>query len=258
MRQELDTIYNMDCLEFLRSLSDNSIDLVVTSPPYNKGYYSNAGNSKGAAWSNTGGAIKYDTFSDDMEPAAYEAWQRDILNECLRVLKASGSIFYNHKDTLYNNLSVVPKWVYDYPLKQQLIWNRSNSPVIGDTQFYPIVEWIYWIVKDGSKTFFQKKEAKFQSQIWTITALPNPDHPAPFPEKLVSNCIASCCPVGGVVLDPFMGSGTTAVVAKKLGRHFIGSEVSKKYCEIAKARILKECDNTEVISGHTVTQQTLF
>ena len=79
--------------------------------------------------------------------------------------------------------------------------------------------------------------------VWTIATQPFPEaHFATFPEALVEPCILAGCPVGGLVLDPFMGSGTVALVAHRLDRDFIGFELSKEYCEIAEKRIKAEVD----------------
>ena len=97
---ELNKIYCEDCLETLARLEDNSIDLVVTSPPYNKNAYAtDKGGDK--SWSALRGRqIPYDKYNDAMPPQEYEAWQKKVISECLRVLKPHGSLFYNHKDIL--------------------------------------------------------------------------------------------------------------------------------------------------------------
>ena len=97
---ETNIIYNEDCLETLSRMDDNSIDLIVTSPPYNKNFYAPS-RGKSESWSAMRGRqIPYDVYNDSMPPQDYENWQRKIISECLRVLKPSGSLFYNHKDIL--------------------------------------------------------------------------------------------------------------------------------------------------------------
>lgn len=235
---ELNKIYNEDCLETLAKMEDNSVDLIITSPPYNKGHYSgkNRNNNSVHTWNSSktiGGQLVYDLYEDDMPQEEYEKWQRKVLDECLRVLKPTGSIFYNHKDILYKNLIVTPKWIYDYPLHQQIIWNRSNSPMIRQTHFLPVTEYIFWIVKDPKQFFFDKSKCEYKTSIWSITAEKNP-HPAPFPSKMVKNIINGCSQEGDIVYDPFMGSGTTAKCAKELGRNYIGSEISPQYIEMCE------------------------
>lgn len=97
---EIDKIYNEDCLESLAKMEDNSIDLIVTSPPYNKNFYAPS-SGKSESWSAMRGRqIPYDVYNDSMPPQDYANWQRKIISECIRVLKPTGSLFYNHKDIL--------------------------------------------------------------------------------------------------------------------------------------------------------------
>lgn len=237
---ELNKIYNEDCLETLSRMQDNSVDLIVTSPPYNKGFYAPKNARQSDVWNSLNGRkIAYDTFNDDMLPEKYEAWQRNVLTECLRVLKPTGSIFYNHKDVIYNGLITPPKWVYDFPLRQQIIWDRQSSCMIDPHYFMPANEWIYWIVKDPKQVYFDKSKSIFRTNIWRMNAESNP-HPAPFPKKLVGNVILCCTKEGYIVYDPFMGSGTTALVASQEKRNYIGSEISKQYCEMAEKRIYEQ------------------
>lgn len=236
----LNKIYNEDCLDTLARLEDNSIDLIITSPPYNKNAYApNGGQDK--SWAALRGRqIPYDLYNDDMPQEQYEAWQRRVIEECLRVLKPTGSLFYNHKDILFNGVIIPPKFVYDFKIHQQIIWNRGSSLANDVHYFQPITEYIYWIVKDPKQVFFDKKMAAYRQNIWNINFETNNPHPAPFPKLLVGNIILSCSKEGDVIYDPFMGSGTTAVVATKYKRYYIGSEISLQYVEMAEKRIKQE------------------
>lgn len=239
---ELNRIYNEDCLATLSRMDDESVDLIVTSPPYNKNFYASAsGDTK--SWSNLRGRqIAYDSYNDDMHPDDYADWQKRIISECLRVLKPTGSMFYNHKDILANGEIVSPKFVYDYPVHQQIVWNRGSSLANDPHYFQPITEYIYWLVKDAKNFYFDKSKAICKQSVWNINFETNTKHPAPFPVKLVSNCVSTCCPVGGVVYDPFMGSGTTAISCIRVGeeRKYIGSEISESYVKMATDRIWNE------------------
>ena len=237
---EIDRIYNEDCLETMARIPDNSIDLIVTSPPYNKGFYANKNAKQSKVWNTLNGRkIAYDSFSDDMFPEDYEEWQKAVISECIRILKPSGSLFYNHKDIIYKGLIVPPKWVYDFKVRQQIIWDRQSSCMIDPHYFMPANEWIYWIVKDEKKVFFDKEKSSFRTNIWRMNVDKNP-HPAPFPYIMAANIINCCSKEGDIVYDPFMGSGTTALASVKLGRHYIGSEISEKYCRMARKRIQQE------------------
>lgn len=234
---ETNIIYNEDCLETMARIPDNSIDLVVTSPPYNKGFYANKNAKQSKVWNTLNGRkIAYDSFSDDMFPEDYEEWQKAVISECIRILKPSGSLFYNHKDIIYKGLIVPPKWVYDFKVRQQIIWDRQSSCMIDPHYFMPANEWIYWIVKDEKKVFFDKEKSSFRTNIWRMNVDKNP-HPAPFPYIMAANIINCCSKEGDIVYDPFMGSGTTALASIKLGRHYIGSEISEKYVQMANEKI---------------------
>lgn len=235
-------IFNEDCLTTINRMKNDGIkvDLVVTSPPYNKNAYSSK-SSQSKSWSSLNGrCIPYDVYDDDMPQEQYEAWQRDVIQGCLDILKPSGSIFYNHKDIQFGGRIVAPKWVYAFNVHQQIIWDRGSSMQNDPHYFQPITEYIYWIVKNTSKFYFDKSKSIFRNNIWRINPDKNP-HPAPFPLILVGNII-KCCTDGGdfTVYDPFMGSGTTAIGCIRNGCNYIGSEISSKYVDMANKRIYAE------------------
>lgn len=237
---ELNKIYNEDCLQTLSKIEDNSIDLIITSPPYNKGHYANKNAKQSNVWNNLNGRkIAYDSYNDDMNPDEYHEWQTKVISECVRVLKPSGSLFYNHKDVINHGVIVPPKWVYQFKVRQQIIWDRQSSCMIDPRYFMPANEWIYWIVKDPKAVFFDKGQSIFKTNIWRMNAEKNP-HPAPFPSVMAGNIINCCSREGDIVYDPYMGSGTTAICAIKSNRNYIGSEISANYVELAKDRIKKE------------------
>lgn len=123
---ELNKIYNEDCLRTLSKMEDNSIDLVITSPPYNKNLYATSNGSDNSWSALRGRQIPYDEYSDDIPQKEYEEWQKKVIGECIRVIKPTGSIFYNHKDIIYNGCIIPPKYVYEFNVHQQIIWNRGS------------------------------------------------------------------------------------------------------------------------------------
>lgn len=189
----------------MRKMADSSVDLVVTSPPYNKNWYAAASGDTKSWGALRGRQIAYDSYSDAMEPSAYEAWQREILSECMRILKKTGSVFYNHKDILSKGVIVHPKWVYDYNVHQVIIWNRGSSLANDPHYFQPITEYIWWICKSPKDVYFTKDDAIYRQNVWNIGFESRPEHPAPFPERLVNNCISTCCPPPWRSLRPFYG-----------------------------------------------------
>lgn len=244
-----DYIKQGDCLELMKELPDNSIDLIVTSPPYNKGYWSSNRNTNNYSFYKTKSRkITYGEFDDNLSPEDYEKQQIELLKECIRVLKPEGSIFYNHIDILHKHQTIHPTWVYKFPLKQIIIWNRKNTPKLDKSYFFPITEYIFWIQKDkNSRVKFDRKNTLYNKNIWDINPEKNNDFPAPFPIDLVSNCILSTTNENDIVLDPFMGSGTTACACVQSGRHYIGFELCQEYVDMANDRIKKvKKENTKL------------
>lgn len=239
---ELNKIYNMDCLDGLKLIDDNSIDCIITSPPYNKGYWSSNRNLNNG-FKTKSRRIDYQNYNDCMKPEDYELWQIKIIEECLRVLKPTGSLFYNHIDILNNHQTIHPKYIYQFPLKQIIIWNRKNTPKLDKSYFFPINEYIFWIQKDKkSRVKFNRKLSKFNSNIWNLSPDTKNKFPAPFPEDLSNNCIVTCSNENDIILDIFAGSGTTLKSAKNLNRQYLGFEISKDYCDIIEKR-LRELSN---------------
>lgn len=236
---ELNKIYNEDCLDTMSKIPDNYVNLIITSPPYNKNFYTKKNKIKKSDTANFR-TINYDNYNDNLKPEIYINWQKKILKECCRILKEDGSIFYNHMDILNNHLTIHPSFIYDFYIKQILIWNRSNTPKLDKNYFYPINEWIFWIKKNKeSKTKFYRKKAAFQKSIINLRADIKNNHPAPFPLQLANNFILSCSDVNDIIYDPFMGSGTTAIASIINDRNFIGSEISEKYNKVSNKRILE-------------------
>lgn len=234
---EVNKIYNMDCLEGMKQMEDSSVDLIITSPPYNKGFWSSNRNVNNG-FKTKSRCIDYDSFSDNLKPKEYEEWQKKVLKECIRILKPTGSIFYNHIPIQKEHQEIFPKFVFDFPLKQIIIWNRKNTPKLDESYFFPVIEYIFWIQKSKkSRCKFNRKKTIFNSCVWEFQPDNKNDFPAPFPIELPLNCIKSCSEENDLILDCFMGSGTTAVACKQLNRNFIGFEISKKYCEIANQRL---------------------
>jgi modification methylase len=243
---ELDKIYCCDVLEGLKQLDDNSIDLIITSPPYNKKGF-NGGSSKVRdcdLWHHT---IDYggDENVDNMPEEAYEQWQVDVINECIRVLKPDGSFFYNHKNRVKKNQMVSPlKWIEksNAICRQQITWDRSSSPNMDKCRYVPCTEYLFWLIKQHKNPKFKRLDGDipFPTEVWKFGPEQKNSHPAPFPIKLPDNIIP-CVAQGEdiVVLDPFMGSGTVAVSAIKNKCHYIGFEKFQEYIDMANERIEK-------------------
>ena len=227
---ELNKIYNVDCLEGLKSLDDESVDLIITSPPYNLGKSHHTGSNHFKA---------YTDYDDNMPEELYQKWQVEILNECYRVLKKDGSLMYNHKNRIRNGEQIEPyRWLYNTPfvIKQEIVW-QNGSQNFDKCRIYPMTERVYWLAKDTKTKLFNaiNHHDVFTRAEWQPVKTKGAFKRA-YPEKMVEDII-SCFPDAKVVLDPFSGSGTTCYVAKRMGRDYIGFELSQESCDIAEERI---------------------
>lgn len=241
-----------DCLELMKELPDASVDLTVTSPPYNIGK-------------------EYETR---VALELYLEWQRSIIKEVVRITKDGGSICwqvgnYIDKGAVYPldcllfsafiEAGVTPRnrivWHFGHGLHckhrfsgrhETVLWftkgeNKAfNLDAVRIPQKYP-----------GKKHFKGEKKGELSGNplgknpedVWTISNVKNnhPEktaHPCQFPEELASRLIKALSNPGDTVLDPFVGSGTSGACAVRLGRKFIGMELNEKYFDIAKERIL--------------------
>lgn len=256
-KQHLNTIFEGDCLTLLRALPDESVDLAVTSPPYNIG--------KGKERRRS-----LDHYLHD---------QRAVLTECKRILKPTGSVFWQVGS--YTNAGVhVPLDVKIFQIledldlipRNRIVWIRQHG-LHGKRRFSGRYETVVWFTKGAEYKFFldpirvpqkypEKKEWEKGKNHGTLTSDPmgkNPGdvwafrnvkhnheeqtiHPAQFPEDLVERILLATTEEGDIVLDPYMGSGTTAIVAKRYGRAFVGAEIESDYVALATRRLSGEPD----------------
>jgi len=215
-----------DCLMALNEIPSKSVDLIITSPPYNLGNKHHTENKR------------HNPYDDDMPEPDYQDWQVNVLNECFRVLKDDGSMFYNHKNRIRNGLQITPyEWIFEseFLIKQELIW-VNGSPNFDKIRFYPHTERIYWLVKD-SRTKLINTISHNDVFNWSSVGIKGV-HTRAFPEKMVEDIMA-CFPDSKVVLDPFAGSGTVGAVCQKLGKEFILIEKEEKYGELMKERLIE-------------------
>ena len=150
-----------------------------------------------------------------------------------RLIKNDGAIFYNHKWRVQAGLLQDRQDIVSgFPVRQIIIWKRKGGINFNKGYFLPTYEVIYLICKPEFKL---ADGANSYGDIWEFTQEMKNEHPAPFPVALIERIISST--TAQVVLDPFMGSGTTAIAAKKLGRDFVGIEISPEYVELSKRRL---------------------
>lgn len=221
-------IYHGDCLEVLPSIP--AVDLVVTSPPYNKGRQSgDYANMRDAYLSHT----------DDLPDAEYVEWQQQVLAACWRAVAPAGAVFYNHKPQLKDGTVLLPTRLLpaDAKLRQVIIWDRKVGMNWNASHFCPQHEWVLLLAHPEFR--LSSRTASAVGDVWTLnTERTSYGHPCPFPVTLAQTAIAAT--EAQTILDPFMGSGSTLRAAKNLGRRSIGIEIEERYCEIAAKRLAQE------------------
>lgn len=233
-------LYNDDCIEVLKTLKANSIDLIFADPPY---FLSNGGKSihNGKVVSvNKGDWDDKSKYEDSLKFT--ENW----ISEAYRVLKFGGSIWVS--GTVHNIFDV--KSCLDkigYKTINIIAWHKSDPPpLIYKNKFKFSYELIIWASKGFKHTFNYDEMFKVSNEemqdVWTIPAVSKSEkkfgyHPTQKPEALLERIIIATSNEKETVLDPFSGSGTTCYVAKKLNRKYIGIEKNKEFFNISKKRI---------------------
>lgn len=243
----INKILHGDCLELFKSIPNNSIDCVFADPPFNLNK-------------------KYNSHIDKLLETEYLDWCKLWIDECLRVLKDNGFIF------LHN----IPKWLtfyanflnYKATFRHWISWDAMTAPM-GKT-LQPAHYGILFYSKTDDRSKFKeiryphKRDRKgilikdyggkksilhpfgpLCSDVWTDIhrirhSKYRDEHPCQLPIHLLERIILMSTEENDIILDPFMGTGTTALASKRLGRNFIGFEKDKKYCEIANKKVNSE------------------
>lgn len=237
-------------------LDKDSIDVIVTSPPYNIG-------------------VKYNSHDDNMDSASYLKWMHDFGRACQRVLKENGSLFFNIGDKASDELKAfeVAKeinkslrlqntihWIKSIAVPEENINIGHYKPINSRRYLNNLHEYVFHFSKTGDVELDRlaigvpyadksnigrwksvKNDLRDRGNIWYIpydTVRSEKEHPAAFPQKLPEFCIKlHGFDENTVVLDPFLGSGTTCVVAKGLGCKYLGFEIDEIYSKIANEKL---------------------
>lgn len=238
-------------------LNDNSVSMVFADPPYNLSH-SRLENPV----SRTGGAFykvseKWDRFSE----SEYLGFTREWIEAAHRVLQGNGAIYVCASQ---HNLQVILGCLdtCGFVVKNILVWEKPNAmPNLTRRTFTHSIEFVVWAVKGKGWTFNYRDlralnperqrdgQPKMLRDVWRIPVVQGAErlrgpegralHPTQKPEVLVTRCVTASTNRGETVLDPFCGSGTTAVVAARLGRHFVGYETNPLYVAAARRRVAR-------------------
>jgi len=247
MSDWVDRVFCEDALAGLARIPDKSIDLILTDPPYNLGK-------------------DYGNDSDQLSVEAYLAWTESWIDRALPKLKDNGSLYlfltWRHAPEIFVMLKK------RMTMMNEIIWDRRVPSMGGSVRsFSSVHDTIGFFVKrkdyyfdlDAVRIPYDAATKKARSRsifvgakwlevgynpkdMWSVSRLHREhaervDHPTQKPLEIIERMLKASCPPGGTVLDPFMGSGTTAVAAKRLGRHYAGFELNPAYCELIAQRL---------------------
>ena len=238
-------IYNADFLN-MQFLDKGSIDLIITSPPYNVD-------------------VRYSTFDDKIPYSIYLDFTREWLTKCYELSKDDGRFCLNipldknkgGQQSVYADMVTIAKeigWKYH----STIVWNEQNisrrtawgswlsasAPyVIAPVEMIVVLYKKRWKKMDKGKSDITRDEfLEWTNGVWDFMgeSKKKVKHPSPFPVQLPRRCIKLFSYLGDTVLDPFLGSGTTLIACLQTGRKGIGVDIDENYCEIAKQRLIKE------------------
>lgn len=213
--------------------------IVVTSPPYNMGLVP-GGNGRGMyrpGAGNKGGRFRdgYGEHGDAMPQDEYDALHRRILGLLWGVIPDDGAIFWNHRQRIEHGRARLPLGMdFPIPLRQIITWDRGTGIAPSLRHFAPVAEWVFLFAKPGF-AMASHSQSGF-GDVWRLgMAGEDFGHPAPFPESLPLRAIDSCA--ARSVLDPFAGSGTTLLAARRRGIPATGIELSRRWCDVIAGRL---------------------
>src|SRR5262245_9518617 len=235
-QDEWATIYHGDCRDVMPHL--DKVDLVLTSPPYNTlpGKYAASGlHAERRTGVNKWIANAAAGYADQRDEDEYQEWLNLVIGYC--IAQCRGMVWVNHKTRYRDGEAIHPVRMIKYPILAEVIWDRGCSMALNCQRFSPSHEYLLGF---GTRTYWDSSANK-QMSVWRIAPGNSESaHPCPYPLELAARIIRAACPPSGVVLDPFMGSGTTLRAAKDLAIKSIGIEIEEKYCEIAVNRLRQE------------------
>jgi len=210
-----DMVYNVDCLEGLKELSDECIDLIITDPPYGISYSSNS--AKGADYKE-----RYNTDWDK------DFNFSDYYSELWRVLKEDSYMYVWGRFENYETMKALG-------MNRVLIWDKDHNSM-GDLEDWGIGFELVYVFKKG-RPKLRGKRVNGVFRIQHPGFFEKTLHPTQKPTSVIRYLIEKSSDIGDIVLDAFMGSGTTAMACKQTDRRFIGYEIESKYCDIINERL---------------------
>ena len=242
----------LHCGDYANTINDVA-DLILTSPPYNIGSSSDAVTGKrkhGLYDPKSYRSIR--EYPDNLPEAEYQDSQVAFLRWAAAHIKQDGVVVYNHKPRRKAGAIIHPlTWiarVEELTLVEEVVWDRTSTHNHCPQMMWQQTERLYVLRRtDGKYRLNNHRGLAQRSDVWRIPRAQVNGHNAPFPIAMAEAAIEAWCPAGGLVIDPYAGSGTTAIAAIKTGRSFVGSEALQKYHALALSRIQLECGNNDGI-----------
>jgi len=216
---KINQIIQGDCIEVIKNIEDKSIDLVLTDPPYLQDSHGGGG-----AFGNR--MREYHNGVDKLGFGYDNGW----LNEIVRICKKLNAYIFCNKNQILQLLTFFKDYKYDI-----LVYIKTNPTPTCNNKYLSDIEYIIYVRESGVKLlgdYYSKKKWFLQKN-----AKSDFEHPTVKPLNIIEILVSNSSLENDLILDPFLGSGTTAVACQNLKRNFIGIEISKKYCEIARQRL---------------------
>jgi site-specific DNA-methyltransferase (adenine-specific) len=241
MQKLLNKIICGDCIETLGKIDQPFADLIFADPPFNIGY-------------------KYDKYHDEVASDKYTAWTKDWMDACKKVLKPTGSFYIAIGDDYAANVKIIADeiglfmrnwiiWHYTFGQQTKDKFARSHTHIfyfVNDPKNFTFNDYAVRVPSDRQLIYADKRAnpaGKIPDDVWEDSRVCGTFkertgwHPCQMPEQLLMRIVAASSNAGDCVLDPFVGSGTTAVAASKLRRNYVGIEISADYAKKARQRL---------------------
>lgn len=250
MRKFRNNIICGDCIEILGKVQEPFADLIFADPPFNIGY-------------------QYDKYKDKVKSEKYIAWTKDWMDACFNVLKPNGSFYIAIGDDYAANIKVIADelglvmrnwiiWHYTFGQQTKAKFARAHTHIfyfVKDKKEFTFNDYAVRVPSDRQLKYNDKRanpKGKMPDDVWNeysrVCGTFNERlkwHPCQMPENVLARIVSVSSNSGDVVLDPFNGSGTTAAVAKKLGRDYCGIDISQNYIDNCKKRLGDITDTTQ-------------
>ena len=247
----LDKIFNESCLDTMKRIPDGFVDVVITSPPYNmnlrirNGQYCSRQIVKELS-------TKYEGFSDNMPIDEFYKFHSEVIRELLRI---SNLVFYNIQIVTGSKRAFF-KIIGDFSesLKEIIIWDKGNGQPAMQEQVINRRSELLLVFENDYPISRQFRSASFKrgtlDDVWLIKRERKKgvsNHGATFPEELIEKILENFSSENDVIYDPFLGTGTTAIVSKMMNRRFMGSEISKEYFDISTNKLKEDRYRVETL-----------